>query len=425
MTGKGTVGCSDAHMSNWPEGWERGGAAAEPPGRRAAPPDVDESTQTMARPSEPTQAMARPSEPTQAMARPSEPTQAMQRTDEPTQVLRRPVEPRRQDRANPPPPPPSRRTPEKTPPRRGRGGRWLRRAMLALALIVALFVGLVFFFYSRVGKVDALRDYAGRPAATPGQDWLLVGSDSRQGLTNKQTRQLHVGHATGQRTDTIILLHKPSSGPSTLVSLPRDSYVPIPGHGHNKLNAAYAFGGAPLLVRTVETVTGIRIDHYAEIGFGGFVGMTDAIGGVKLCPTRNINDQKAGLHVKKGCQVMDGPTALGYVRARYFDPKGDLGRVQRQQEFLSAVFAKAVSPTTLLNPFRLIPLGNAATTALTVDKRDGPIDLLRFALAMRAVAGGKGIQTTVPVANPDYRTSVGSTVRWDRPKAIELFRSLR
>ena len=78
--------------------------------------------------------------------------------------------------------------------------------------------------------------------------------------------------------------------------------MPIPGHGRNKLNAAYAFGGAPLLVRTVETVTGIRIDHYAEIGFGGFVGMTDAVGGVKLCPTRNINDKKAGLHVKKGCQ---------------------------------------------------------------------------------------------------------------------------
>ena len=116
-------------------------------------------------------------------------------------------------------------------------------------MIFALFVGLVFFFYSRIGKVDALQDYAGRPAATPGQDWLLVGSDSRAGLSNKQTRKLHVGHAAGQRTDTIILLHKPRSGPATLVSLPRDSYVPIPGHGRNKLNAAYAFGGAPLLVR--------------------------------------------------------------------------------------------------------------------------------------------------------------------------------
>jgi LCP family protein required for cell wall assembly len=398
MTGKGTVGSSDAHMSNWPDGWDRGGAPADPPARPAPAKGADE------------------------------PTQAIQRPLDATAVLRRPVEQvkpaRRPDPGYPPPSGAGRRTPPE-PPRRGGGKRWFRRTLLVLLLIFALFVGLIFFFYSRIGKVDALQDYAGRPAATPGQDWLLVGSDSRAGLSNKETRKLHVGHAAGQRTDTIILLHKPRSGPATLVSLPRDSYVPIPGHGRNKLNAAYAFGGAPLLVRTVETVTGIRIDHYAEIGFGGFVGMTNAVGGVKLCPTRNINDKKAGLHVKKGCQTMDGATALGYVRARYFDPKGDLGRVQRQQEFLSAVFAKAVSPTTLLNPFRLIPLGNAGTTALKVDKRDGPIDLVRFALAMRAVAGGKGIQTTVPISNPDYRTSVGSTVRWDRQKALEFFRSLR
>jgi LCP family protein required for cell wall assembly len=387
MTGKGTVEASEADMSDWPEGWDRGGAPSGPAYKAAAP----------------------------------------RGSDEPTQVLRRPTEPSRggggSDRfggsgrgaATPPPAAPGRRT----------TGRWLRRVAIAVLLIVALFIGLVFFFYSRVGKVDALQDYAGRPAATPGQDWLLIGSDSRAGLSKKQVKQLHVGHAAGQRTDTIILLHKPSSGPSTLVSLPRDSYVPIPGHGHNKLNAAYAFGGAPLLVQTVERVTGIRIDHFAEIGFGGFVGMTDAVGGVKLCPTRNIRDKLAGLHVKKGCQTMDGRTALAYVRARHFDPKGDLGRVQRQQAFLGAVFAKAGSPTTLLNPFRVIKLGNAGTTALTVDDRDGPIDLLRFALAMRAVAGGKGIQTTVPVADANYRTAAGSSVRWDRAGALRLFRSLR
>jgi LCP family protein required for cell wall assembly len=387
MFGKGTVEASDADMNDWPEGWDRGGAPGGPAYQAAKPRGADE----------------------------------------PTQVLRRPTEPPRggggSDRfggsgrgtTTPPPAAPRRRT----------TGRWLRRVAIALLLIVALFIGLVFFFYARVGKVDALQDYAGRPAATPGQDWLLIGSDSREGLTRKQVKQLHVGHAAGRRTDTIILLHKPSSGPSTLVSLPRDSYVPIPGHGHNKLNAAYAFGGAPLLVQTVERVTGIRIDHYAEIGFGGFVGMTDAVGGVKLCPARNIRDKLAGLHVKKGCQTMDGRTALAYVRARHFDPKGDLGRVQRQQAFLGAVFAKAGSPTTLFNPFRVVKLGNAGTTALTVDDSDGPIDLLRFALAMRAVAGGKGIQTTVPVADANYRTSAGSSVRWDRAGALELFRSLR
>ena len=220
-------------------------------------------------------------------------------------------------------------------------------------------------------------------------------------------------------------MHKPDSGAPTLVSLPRDSYVPIPGHGRNKLNAAFAFGGPSLLVRTVETVTGLRIDHYAEVGFGGFVGMTDAVGGVQLCPKRNINDHKSGLHVKKGCQEMDGATALAYVRARYFDPQGDLGRVKRQQEFLGAVFDEAVSPATLLNPFRLVSLGNAAHHR--ADHRPGrrPVSLVQFALTMRSVAGGAGHRITVPVSSINYSTPAGSAVKWDTPRALALFHHLR
>ena len=301
----------------------------------------------------------------------------------------------------------------------------MRRVLLVLLLVVALLLGLFLIFYSRIDKVDALQDYEGRPEASPGQDWLIVGSDSREGLSDQEIKDLRLGKVEGRRTDTIILLHKPTFGAPTLVSLPRDSYVPIPGSGRNKLNAAYAIGGRALLVRTVEQVTGIRIDHYTEIGFGGFVGMTDAVGGVELCPKRDIRDRKSGLRVKEGCQEMDGPTSLAYVRARYFDPKGDLGRVERQQEFLGAVFDRAASPATLLNPFRLVSLGNAATTSLTIDQRDGPVSLLQFALAMRAVAGGGGRQTTVPVADPNYSTRAGSAVRWDRERALELFRSLR
>ncbi|MCY7373787.1 MAG: LCP family protein [Spirochaetaceae bacterium] len=297
--------------------------------------------------------------------------------------------------------------------------------MLALLVVVALLLGLFLYFYSRIEKVDALQDYEGRPGASPGQDWLIVGSDSREGLSDQEIKDLRLGKVEGRRTDTIILLHKPTFGAPTLVSLPRDSYVPIPGSGRNKLNAAYAIGGPALLVRTVEEVTGIRIDHYTEVGFGGFVGMTDAVGGVELCPKRNIRDRKSGLRVQKGCQEMDGPTSLAYVRARYFDPKGDLGRVERQQEFLGAVFDRAASPATLLNPFRLVSLGNAATTSLTIDERDGPVSLVQFALAMRAVSGGGGTRTTVPVADANYSTPAGSAVRWDRERALDLFRSLR
>jgi LCP family protein required for cell wall assembly len=326
------------------------------------------------------------------------------------------------ERGGRPPPPlgPTRR-------RRGRrGGRVLRRLLLAVLLIVALLVGLMLFFYTRIEKVDALQDYDGRPAETSGQTWLLVGSDSREGLSAEERRRLRTGNAEGRRTDTIILLHKPSTGgPPTMVSLPRDSYVPIPGRGRNKLNAAYAFGGAPLLAQTVERVTGIRLDHYTEIGFGGFVGVVDSIGGVELCPPKAIKDKKSGLDVPAGCQGMDGATSLGYVRARYFDPKGDLGRVERQQDFLGAIFKRASSPGVMLNPFRLVPLGNSATKALTIDEEDGPIDLVRFALVMRAVSGGEGKKTTVPVADPNFSTPAGSAVQWNRDEARRLFNSLR
>ena len=325
--------------------------------------------------------------------------------------------------AHPPPPfGPTRRR------RSGRGGagRVLRRFLLAVVLIAALLIGLMLFFYTRIEKVDALQDYDGRPAETPGQTWLLVGSDSREGLSAEERRRLRAGNAQGRRTDTIILLHKPSDGgPPTMVSLPRDSYVPIPGRGRNKLNAAYAFGGAPLLAQTVERVTGIRLDHYTEIGFGGFVGVVDSIGGVELCPPKAIKDRRAGLDVAAGCQEMDGPTSLGYVRARYFDPKGDLGRVERQQDFLSAIFERTASPGVLLNPFRFVPLGNAATKALTIDEDDGPIDLIRFALVMRAISGEGGTKTTVPVANPNFSTPAGSAVQWNRDEARQLFNSLR
>jgi LCP family protein required for cell wall assembly len=325
--------------------------------------------------------------------------------------------------AHPPPPFGSNR--RRRTGRRG-GGRIARRVLLALLLVVVLLVLLLLFFYTRIEKVDALQDYDGRPGETAGQTWLLVGSDSREGLSAEERKRLHAGNAGGRRTDTIILLHKPSNGgPTTMVSLPRDSYVPIPGHGRNKLNAAYAFGGAPLLARTVERVTGIRLDHYTEIGFGGFASVVDAIGGVELCPPKAIKDKKSGLNVKAGCQEMEGATALGYVRARYFDPKGDLGRVERQQEFLSAIVKESSSPAVLLNPFRFVPLGNATTKALTIDEEDGPIDLIRFALVMRSVSGEGGKRTTVPVANPNFSTSAGSSVLWDRAKARALFNSLR
>jgi LCP family protein required for cell wall assembly len=296
---------------------------------------------------------------------------------------------------------------------------------LALLVVLALLLGLAVWVDLRLNRVEALTDYADRPAATPGADWLIVGSDSREGLTGQRRRQLGTGDAAGRRADTMMLLHIPRGGGApTLVSLPRDSYVPIPGRGRNKLNAAYAFGGPKLLAQTIEQVTGIRIDHYMEIGFDGFASVVDAVGGVRICVKESINDPNAALRLKAGCQELNSKQALGYVRTRA-SARGDLDRVERQREFLGALIDKATSPGVILNPFRNLPLMLNGTNAVAVDDGDHVHSLLRVPFAMRAVNGKGGIATTVPVAGTQTVSGAGSVVLWDRERARALFDALR
>ena len=341
--------------------------------------------------------------------------------------------------ARPAPPGPA-GPPQGPPPRKAyRTRRWPRllRIGLALALVLLLgtVIGVYFYVNSHLQRVDALADYSGRPAATPGQDWLIVGSDSREGLSREERRRLRTGQAVGRRTDTIMMLHIGDNG-ATLVSLPRDSYVPIPAYTdsqgkrrdaqRNKLNAAYAFGGPQLLARSVEQATGIRLDHYMEIGLGGFVGVVDSLGGVDLCLDKAIKDAKSGANLPAGCQELTGPQALSFVRARSFDPRSDLGRVERQQQFLRALTKRIATPSVLLNPFQFFPVMNASLEAITVDEDSGPFDLLRLFWNMRKLSGGEGVTTTVPVADPDFRPGgIGSSVRWDREGAEALFGALR
>jgi LCP family protein required for cell wall assembly len=308
-------------------------------------------------------------------------------------------------------------------PRRPR--RWGRRIGVVLLVLVVLLVGLGVWVDSRLTRVEALRDYQGRPAATPGADWLVVGSDSRQGLDEQRRRQLGTGQAAGRRADTMMLLHIPrGTGKPTLVSLPRDSYVPIPGHGRNKLNAAFAFGGPPLLARTVEQVTGIRLDRYMEVGFDGFASVVDAVGGVQICPKTAMRDPMAGLNVKAGCQLASSKKALAYVRARH-SGRGDLDRVQRQQEFLGSLVDKVTSPGVLLNPFKSISLLRTGTDAVAVDQAAHVWNLIRFPFAMKAISGGGGVATTVPVAGGASVPGAGSVVQWDRERALALFEALK
>ena len=367
-------------------------------------------------------------EPTQPVA---VPRQAYGWDDDRTTVLPvTPPDPRQQPGL---PPELSPLGPNRAPRARTRRRPWRALVLLVLGLLTLLLVfyaALAGLMLARLERVDALPDYPGRPGATAGATWLLVGSDSREGLDAEERRRLRTGSAEGQRTDTILLLHVPPDAAPTLVSLPRDSYVTVPAHERrpahrDKLNAAYAIGGAPLLARTVEQATGLRLDHYAEVGFAGVVDVVDAVGGVDLCVPRAIKDRRAGLDVGAGCQELDGPTSLGYVRARYSDPRGDLGRVERQRQFLAAVVDRAATPRTLLNPVAATRLALSGTEALTVDEDTGPLDLARAGRAMRAVSGGDGVTITVPVADPDYRTSVGRAVLWDEQGAARLFDALR
>jgi LCP family protein required for cell wall assembly len=331
---------------------------------------------------------------------------------------------------------PREQRPRQAPPRDPGGGRgrapkarrprrWGRRIGVILLVLLVVLVGLAVWVDSRLNRVDALTDYDGRPAATPGADWLIVGSDSRQGLDEARRRELGTGQAAGRRADTMMLLHIPrGGGKPVLISLPRDSYVPIPDRGRNKLNAAYAFGGPTLLARTVEEVTGIRLDRYMEVGFDGFASVVDAVGGVQICPDRAMRDPMAGLNVKAGCQVVGSRQALAYVRTRA-GGRGDLDRVERQQEFLGSLIDKSTSPAVLLNPFRSVPLLLRGTEAVAVDQNAHVWNLIRFPFAMRDIAGGGGIATTVPVAGTATVPGAGSVVQWDRERALALFEALK
>jgi LCP family protein required for cell wall assembly len=328
--------------------------------------------------------------------------------------------------------------PDQPPPRTGRPGRagrsgggrsgwrrprrWVKLIAGLIAAVLLVSVGLYFYLDSKLNRANVLVNYSNRPAVSAGSNWLITGSDSRQGLTAAQMRKYSTGRGiSGHRSDTIMLLHVPANGTrSVLISLPRDSYVPIPGYGYNKLNAAYSFGGPKLLAQTVQNVTGLRIDHYMGIGFGGFVNVVNAVGGVRMCLPAPLNDKASGLHLKKGCQTLSGGVALSYVRDRHTYASQDLQRIQDQRLFLSALLSKATSPGVYLNPFTALPFGSSAASSIAVDKNTSLYDLIQAGLALRGPQTG-----TVPIADANYQTSAGDAVKWDSAKALQLFNALK
>lgn len=337
-------------------------------------------------------------------------------------------------RQEPPPP----QDPGSLPPGPGRPKpppRWGRRigfSLLALVLVLVVVATATYFWadgkLNRDVDLEALED---RSESGEGTNFLIVGSDSREGLSEEQREELNTGNASGSRTDTIMILHVGSNG-STMVSLPRDTWLTIPEFTGSesgnripaqdqKINASFSIEGPWLLARTIEYNFDIHIDHYVEIGFGGFANVVDALGGVEMCFDEPIRDENSGADFEAGCHQLNGAESLAFNRQRYQEAEGDLGRTRNQQDFLGTLAGQAASPGTLLNPFRLYPTLNASLEALTVDTNMSLWDLRSMFWAMRGAE-----RMNLPVADPGWQAPDGSSaVRYDEEQTAALMAQLR
>lgn len=325
----------------------------------------------------------------------------------------------------------------------GQGGRgprpapnWRRRikwiAITLVTLLVVVSVGTYFWADSKLHRDVDLSKVIDRPDAGKGTNYLIVGSDSRAGMSAEEKKKLHTGSAEGKRTDSMMILHVGDNG-DTLVSLPRDSNVTIPtykGSGSGKtfpgtgrqvkLNAAYAEDGPTLLVRTIEYNTGLHIDHYVEIGFAGFANIVDAVGGVEMTLDQGFKDKYSGADFKAGKQTLNGEQALAFVRTRHAFAASDLQRTKNQQKFLSALAHQVATPGTVLNPFKLYPTMGSGLDSLTVDKDMSLWDLGSMFWAMKGVTGGSGKSMNMPISG-----STGGNLVWDKAKVKTLVDELK
>ncbi|MFM9371565.1 LCP family protein [Streptomyces sp. Da 82-17] len=328
----------------------------------------------------------------------------------------------------------------------GEGARphhhWLRWAALGVAVVVLAAAGIGWSLYKKLegnitqdtGTAAELERYERErpePAVHDAQNILLIGSDTRSGKGNRP-----YGRDPGtQRSDTTILLHLAADRKSaTAVSLPRDLMVDIPGcrrpDGSRtraqfaQFNWAFEFGGAACTIRTVEKLTKIRVDHHMIVDFQGFKKMVDAVDGVEVCLKEPINDKGAKLRLKAGRQKLNGEEALGYVRARKSIGNGsDTERMDRQQQFLGALVNKVKSNGVLLNPTRLYPVLDAATSALTTDPAlAGLTDLYELVRSMRNIPTDRVQFLTVPRRSYTYDPNRDELVQ---PDAGRLFDRLR
>ncbi|WUV60416.1 LCP family protein [Amycolatopsis sp. NBC_01480] len=362
-------------------------------------------------------------------------------------------------------PSPYPRTPSPAPAvvtRRRRVGRagWLT-GRIAIGLVSVLALGATGYAYvtttqvqNNVPTTDVLTPRAGEPPAPPaddgGTDILLVGSDARTDAQGNQLpasmlKSLRTEGTPGINTDTIILLRIPKGGgKASGISIPRDSWVDIPGRGQSKINSAYgvakaAFAaderakgekdqakierdsdgeGRRVLVQTVQDLTKVRIDHYAEVNLLGFYLLTEALGGVKVCLNHATTDKDSGANFPRGVQTVSGGEALSFVRQRKNLPNGDLDRIVRQQAFLSSALHQVLSAGTLTSPSTMNSLMDAVHRSIVVD--DG-LDVLTFAQQVKGIASGDLNFSTIPVVTSNGRSPDGQSIVQIDPAAVQSF----
>lgn len=339
-------------------------------------------------------------------------------------------------------PPDLRPDPAKPPRSPGRRvGRVLSWIALTMAVVVLAAAGVLYLafghFNGQIDRIAGIFDKLGDrpPAARNGaQNFLLVGSDSRDGANGEGTQGSGATFVTGQRSDTIILIHLfGKTDKAELISFPRDAYVQIPAYTgktgtvhaahQGKLNSAFSLGGQPLLIQTIEHLTHVRINHYLQVDFTGFKSMVNEVGGVDVCLTKAAKDHFSGINLSAGRHRISGDVALAFVRQRHGLPNGDIDRIARQQQFIGSLVHKVLSSETLLNLAKLNGFLDAATGSLKADDKLTGGDIRKLALQFRSFSSGGVSFATVPL-NGNARRGGAAVVLLDEPKAALLFESI-
>jgi LCP family protein required for cell wall assembly len=287
--------------------------------------------------------------------------------------------------------------------------------LIILALLMLYGLGALFYASGRITRepVDGLD--RGRIYHV-----LVTGSDSRERLSDKQRNELNTGSAGGERTDTIFVLSVQGSK-AAMLAFPRDLWVTRCDDSEGRINAASGIDGQSCLVETVSQLSGLPIRHAIQIDFLGFRDVVDATNGVRVCLDRPIADRDAGIDLPAGCQRLRGSDALGFVRVRKIDD--DLGRIQRQQQFLEALATEVAQPSTVLNPFRFYGVAGAMGGALRADEGLSSFDLLRLGMGARGVASGSIATETVPAVPANVGGA--AVLQVSQPDADNVFERFR